>query len=83
MNISKTKVMRCARDGVLKETAVDPCSVWKEGGVNSVHCTCGYWVHGQCSGVRRSLARVTQGFVCKVHRAGGRKAADKFHFEDV
>ena len=32
VNISKTKVMRCARDGVLKEAAVDPCSVWKEGG---------------------------------------------------
>ena len=23
------------------------------------------------------------GFVCKVCRAGGRKAADEFHFEDV
>ena len=32
VNISKTKVMRCARDGVPKEAAVDPCSVWKEGG---------------------------------------------------
>ena len=31
----------------------------------------------------RKLARVSQGFVCKVCRAGGRKAADKFHFEDV
>ena len=41
MNISKMKVMRCARDGVLKEAAVDPCSVcvWKEGGceLNSLH----------------------------------------------
>ena len=27
VNISKTKVMRCARDGVPKEAAVDPCSV--------------------------------------------------------
>ena len=30
-----------------------------------------------------SLARVAQGFVCKVCRAGGKKAADEFHFEDV
>ena len=30
-----------------------------------------------------SLARVAQSFVCKVCRAGGRKAADEFHFEDV
>ena len=29
------------------------------------------------------MARVAQGFVCKVCRAGGRKAADEFHFEDV
>ena len=42
MNISKTKVMRCAQDGVLKEAAVDPCSVCgKRVGVNSIHCaTC-------------------------------------------
>ena len=39
MNIRKAKVMRCARDGVLKEAAVDPCSVCgKRVGVNSIHC---------------------------------------------
>ena len=80
VNISKTKVMRCAQDGVPKEAAV--CG--KRVGVNSIHCaTCGYCVHGRCSGVRRSLARVTQGFVCIVCRAVGRKAADEFHFKDV
>ena len=48
VNISKTKVMRCARDSVQKEAAVDPCSVCgKRVHVNSSHCaTCGYWVHG-------------------------------------
>ena len=72
VSISKTKVMRFARDGVLKEAAVDQCSVCgKMVGVNSIHCaTCGYWVHGQCSEARESLARVAQGFVCKVCRAG-------------
>ena len=72
VNISKTKVLRCARDGVPKEAAVDPCRVCrKRVGVNSIHCTtCGYWVHGRCSGVQGSLARVAQGFVCKVCRAG-------------
>ena len=77
--------MRCARDGVPKEAAVDPCSVCgKRVGVNSIHCaTCGYWVHGRCSGVQGSLARVAQGFVCKVCKGGGRKAADEFHFKDV
>ena len=29
------------------------------------------------------MARVEQGFVCKVCRAEGRKAADEFHFKDV
>ena len=53
VNISKTKVMRCARDGAPKKAAVDPCSVCgKRVGVNSIHCTtCGYWVYGRCSGV--------------------------------
>ena len=27
VNISKTKVMRCAQDGAPKEAVVDPCSV--------------------------------------------------------
>ena len=38
---------------------------------------------GRCSGVRGSLVRVAQGFVCKVCRAGGRRAAGEFRFEDV
>ena len=85
VNISKMKVMRCVQDGVPKEAAVDPCSVCgKRVGVNSVHCaTCGYWVYKRCSGMRRSLVRVAQVFVCKLCRAGGGKAADEFHFEDV
>ena len=29
------------------------------------------------------MVRVAQGFVCKVCRAGGKKTADEFHFEDV
>ena len=62
---------------------MDPCSVCgKRVGVNSIHCaTYGYWVHGRCSGVRGSLARVARGYVCKVCRAGGTKVAE-FHFED-
>ena len=43
VNISKTKVMRCVRDGALKEAAVDPCSVCgKRMGVTSIHCATGY-----------------------------------------
>ena len=48
VDISKTKVMRCAWDVAPKEAAVNPCSVCgKRVGVNSIHCaTCDYWVHG-------------------------------------
>ena len=58
--------------------------VWKEGGCE-LNPLCNMWLlgHRRCSGVRGSLARVAQGFVCKVCRAGERKAADEFHFEDV
>ena len=39
-------------------------------------------MHGQFSEVRGSLARLAQGFECKVCRDGGRQAADEFHFEN-
>ena len=59
--------------------------LWKEGGceLNPLHNMWLLGTHWRCSEVRGSLARVAQGFVCKVCRAGGRKAADEFHFKDV
>ena len=68
-----------------KEAAVDLCGVYgKRVGVNSIQCaTCGYWVHGRCLGVRGSLVRVAQGFVCKLCRGGVRKAVEEFCFEDI
>ena len=47
VNISKTKVMRCAWDGAPKEAAVDPCSVcvWKEGGCE-LNPLCNMWLLG-------------------------------------
>ena len=50
MNISKTKVIRCAQDVAPKEAACSVCG--KRVGVNSIHgATRGYWVHGQCLGM--------------------------------
>ena len=48
VNVSKTKVMRCAQYGVPKEAAVDPYSMCgKTVGVNLIHCTTfGYCIHG-------------------------------------
>ena len=82
VNISKTKCMGwCTKGG---SSGSRHCVCGKRVGIKSIHCaTCGYWVHGRCSGVQGSLARVAQGFVCKVCRAERRKAADEFHFEDV
>ena len=45
VNISKTKVMRSAWDGVLKEAAVDPCSVCGEGGCE-LNPLCNMWLLG-------------------------------------
>ena len=66
VNISKTKVMRCARDGAPKEAAVNPCTiqcVWKEGGCE-LNPLCNMWLLGTRAMFRGSLARVAQGFVC-------------------
>ena len=80
VNISKTKVMRCAWCTEGGSSGSMQC-VWKEG---SIHCaTCGYGVHRRCLGVRGSLGRVAQGFVCQVCRGGEIKAANEFCFEDV
>ena len=46
---------------------------------------CNMWLLGTRAMFRsaRKFGERAQGFVCKVCRAGGRKAADEFHFEDV
>ena len=46
MNISKTKVMRCARDGVPKEAALDPCSVCVKKGECELNPWCKMWLLG-------------------------------------
>ena len=48
--------------------------VWKEGGCE-LNPLCNMWLLG--------LARVAQGFVCKMCKDGWRKAADEFCFEDI
>jgi len=71
----------CAKGG---SSATMQCVCGKRVDVNSIHCaTCGYRVHRPCSGVRGSLVRVAQGFVCKMCRGEGRHTADEFCFEDA
>ena len=84
VSISKMKVMRCAWDVVPMEAAVDPCSVWKEGGyeLNPLH---NMWLLGTWAMFRsaRKFGKSGTGFYVPSCRAGGRKATDEFHFKDV
>ena len=58
--------------------------MWKEGGceLNPLH---NIWLLSTRAMFRsaRKFGESSTGFVCKVCRAGGRKAADEFHFEDI
>ena len=45
VNISNTKVMRCARDVAPKEAAVDPCSVCGKSGCE-LNPQCNMWLLG-------------------------------------
>ena len=58
--------------------------VWKEGGCER-NTLCNMWLLGTQAMFRsaRKFGKSGRGFVCKVCRAGGRKAADEFHFKDV
>ena len=52
---------------MLKDWGKWPCTVCGKGvGMNSIRCTeCSGWVHKQCSGVKGSLVRAEDMFVCK------------------
>jgi hypothetical protein len=69
MNMGKTKVMSgCVRLGGVKEpTGKWPCSICKKGvGRNSLQCIkCEKWVHKRCSGVKGSLVKASQTYVCR------------------
>ena len=58
--------------------------VWREGGCE-LKPLCNMWLLGSWAMFRsaRKFGESGTGFLCKVCRAGGRKAADEFHFEDV
>jgi len=66
INVGKTKIM--IGDGVkhVCKSNIDPCAVCgKRVGRNSIKCNkCGFWVHGKCSGVKGSLLKWEETFVC-------------------
>ena len=67
VNIAKTKVM-VSGVNVSKEVRCKwPCGVCGKGvGKNSVKCImCEKWVHKRCSGIKGSLIKVCDTFVCK------------------
>ncbi len=75
VNVSKTKVMRSARDSEgVTESGKFPCGVCRRGvGTNSVLCTkCKKWTHARCSGLNgRITSEKAAVFVCKACTRGG------------
>ena len=67
VNMGKTKVMVSGM-GIKEVSGKWPCGVCRKGvGANSVQCTrCQKWVHKKCSGVKGTLSKVAQSFVCRV-----------------
>ena len=65
MNISMMKVTRCAWDVAPKEAAVDPCSVWKEGGCE-LNPLSNMWLLGAWAmfGSARKFGRSGTRFLC-------------------
>ena len=68
VNIGKTKVKVSGKNcGDVERLETLPCTVCGKGvGSISIRCTrCNGWVHKRCSGVKGSLVRVEDTFVCK------------------
>ena len=65
VNVGKTKGMGDL-PSVTRIVAVDPCGVCgTRVGRNSIMCTlCRKWVHGRCTGIRRSLSPHESSFQC-------------------
>jgi len=68
VNMSKTKVMVSGeRQKPLQKAARWPCGVCCRGvGSNSIQCTsCQKWVHRKCSGIKGSMYKAMQLFICR------------------
>jgi len=68
MNTGKNKVMfNCNMKDRMEEKGKWPCSMCKmEVCVNLIPChSCKKWMHKQCSGVKRSLLKASQSFICR------------------
>ena len=67
VNVGKTKVMIGNGVKETKRSAIDPCSICETRvKKNSIKCnTCKSWVHARCSGIKGSLLRHENTFICK------------------
>ena len=65
--MNKTKVMISEeRQKVMQKAVRWPCGVCSKGvGSNSLQCTsCQKWVHKKCSGIKGSMSKVAESFIC-------------------
>ena len=84
VNMNKTKVMISGDCQKVRQKAVRwPCGACsKRVGSNSLQCTiCQKWVHKKCSGIKGSMSKVANSFICRgclnpITRAG-RNSVDK------
>ena len=66
-NMNKTKVMKSGeRQKPVQKAARWLCGVCGRGvGSNTIQCTiCHKWVHKKCSGIKGSMYKVMQSFIC-------------------
>ena len=79
VNVGKTKCMISGEASRKEVSKIDPCSeCGGRVGRNSVLCvTCGLWVHKRCSGVTKSLEKVSGTFKCKKCVGGKNDVAEE------
>ena len=66
--MNKTKVMISGERQKVRQKAVRrPCGVCSKGvGSNSLQCaSCQKWVHKKCSGIKGSMSKVANSFICR------------------
>ena len=66
--MNKTKVIISGERQMVRQKDVrSPCGVYCKGvGSNSIQCSrCQKWVHKKCSGIKGSLLKVAESFICR------------------
>jgi len=79
VNVGKTKWLVSGEETELKSTSKWPCGVCGKGvSSNSVQCSkCQKWIHHKCSGIKGSISKAGQDFMCKPCKETRHSQSDK------